>query len=108
MHIHSRYTSKCLFFHTDGLNSLPLTGHHFFQVGMGMGEWNPDKDITSDYNLVDPILRDTVTVLFNGTTEDKAAWVAFRYCMAAVKHCMLCSGLPCGPKFGCLCQMLWP
>eukprot|EP00775_Hariotina_reticulata_P013380 gene13380-13507_t len=54
-------------------------GHHFFQVGMGMGEWTPGKEFTTDYNLETPALRDTVTVLFNGTTEDKAAWVAFRF-----------------------------
>lgn len=43
---------------------------------MGMGAWSPDK--VSTYNLEDPPLRDTNTVLFNGTTEDKAAWVALR------------------------------
>lgn len=56
-----------------------LHGHHVWLVGMGMGEWTAEKEATSDYNLVNPILRDTVTVLFNGTTETKAAWVAFRF-----------------------------
>jgi hypothetical protein len=41
-----------------------------------MGAWSADK--VSGYNLEDPPLRDTTTVLFNGTTEDQAAWVAFR------------------------------
>ncbi len=43
---------------------------------MGMGAWSPDK--VSTYNLEDPPMRDTNTVLFDGTTEDKAAWVALR------------------------------
>lgn len=47
------------------------------QVGMGMGAWSSDK--VSSYNLDNPPMRDTTTVLFSGTTEDKAAWVAFRY-----------------------------
>lgn len=59
-------------------HSFHLHGHHFWQVGMGMGEWSEDK-VKTDYNLVNPPLRDTTTVLFNGTTEDKAAWVALRF-----------------------------
>jgi hypothetical protein len=47
------------------------------QVGKGMGAWSADK--VAGYNLEDPPMRDTTTVLFNGTTEDQAAWVAFRY-----------------------------
>lgn len=43
---------------------------------MGMGAWSPDK--VSTYNLEDPPMRDTNTVLFDGTTEDKAGWVALR------------------------------
>jgi hypothetical protein len=50
---------------------------YILQVGMGMGAWSSDK--VASYNLVDPPMRDTTTVLFNGTSEDKAAWVAFRY-----------------------------
>jgi hypothetical protein len=42
-----------------------------------MGAWSSDK--VSSYNLDNPPMRDTTTVLFSGTTEDKAAWVAFRY-----------------------------
>jgi hypothetical protein len=30
------------------------------QVGMGMGEWSEDK-VKTDYNLVNPPLRDTTT-----------------------------------------------
>jgi L-ascorbate oxidase len=60
-------------------HSFHLHGHHFWQVGMGLGGWSADKVDTAEYNLVDPHLRDTTTVLFNGTTQDKAAWVAFRF-----------------------------
>ncbi|KAF6252743.1 Cupredoxin [Scenedesmus sp. NREL 46B-D3] len=59
-------------------HSFHLHGHHFWQVGMGMGEWSEGK-VRTDYNLVNPPLRDTTTVLSNGTTEDKAAWVAIRF-----------------------------
>lgn len=45
---------------------------------MGLGAWDESKVGGSEYNLVDPIMRDTATVLFNGTTENQAAWVAFR------------------------------
>lgn len=48
------------------------------QVGMGAGEWTPDKVNGPDYNLDNPHMRDTATLLLNGTTEDRAAWVAFR------------------------------
>jgi hypothetical protein len=58
---------------------------------MGMGEWRPDKVGGPEYNLVNPPLRDTVTVLFNGTTEDRLAWVAFRcvcVCVCLAKQSM--------------------
>lgn len=59
-----------------------------------MGEWTSDKVGSPEYNLVDPALRDTTTVLFNGTTDDKAAWVALR-CVSRcrkgiVKALLLC------------------
>jgi len=46
-------------------------------VGTGVGEWKPEL-VSREYNLATPILRDTATVLFNGTTEDRAGWVALR------------------------------
>jgi Multicopper oxidase len=42
---------------------------------MGLGEWTPGS--VANYSRSPP-LRDTTTVLFNGTVEDRAAWVALR------------------------------
>jgi FtsP/CotA-like multicopper oxidase with cupredoxin domain len=47
-----------------------LHGHAFWQVGRGEGTWTP-ADIT-DYNLINPVLRDTVS-LWGGN------WVAIRF-----------------------------
>lgn len=60
-------------------HSFHLHGHHFWQVGMGLGGWSADKVDGPEYNLASPILRDTTTVFFNGSTETKAAWVALRF-----------------------------
>lgn len=48
-----------------------------------MGMWTPDKVNGPEYNLVNPALRDTASVLFNvdkptDKPTDKAAWVAIR------------------------------
>lgn len=83
-------TSHC------GMARLSLCLGFCIQVGMGLGVWSADKESSSEYNLVDPHLRDTTTVLFNGTTQDQAAWVAFRYAQqtrlvpaAAVQACCM-------------------
>lgn len=44
---------------------------------MGLGAWN-EANVTS-YNLVDPLMRDTVTVLFNSDASNEAGWTAFRW-----------------------------
>lgn len=54
------------------------------QVGMGMGEWTQDK--VSTYNLENPPMRDTATVLFDNTDPNKA-WVAFRW---VARLCAVC------------------
>ncbi|KAF8065871.1 L-ascorbate oxidase [Scenedesmus sp. PABB004] len=59
-------------------HSFHTHGHHAWQVGMGMGAWSPELVGGPSYSAT-PVLRDTVTVLFNGTTEDAAAWVAIRF-----------------------------
>jgi FtsP/CotA-like multicopper oxidase with cupredoxin domain len=38
-----------------------LHGHSFWVVGRGDGNYDPDRDVPT-YNLVDPVLRDTVTL----------------------------------------------
>jgi len=43
---------------------------------MGLGAWSLAN--VSSYNLVDPPMRDTVTVLFNSDTSNEAGWTAFR------------------------------
>jgi hypothetical protein len=44
---------------------------------MGLGEWTEDK-VATDYNLADPALRDTATLMFAATGEI-AGWVALRF-----------------------------
>lgn len=50
---------------------LHLHGHNFFIVGQGFGNFNPNID-PSNYNLVDPVERNTVGVPSGG-------WVALRF-----------------------------
>ncbi|RWR86103.1 laccase-17-like protein [Cinnamomum micranthum f. kanehirae] len=56
-----------------GVESHPLHlhGFNFFLVGMGFGNYNPDKD-PSNFNLVDPVERNTIGVPSGG-------WVAIRF-----------------------------
>ena len=54
-----------------------MHGGHFWLVGMGMGNWTEDSVET--YNLENPILRDTATVLFGNNSGEALGWVAFRY-----------------------------
>ncbi|KAJ8631753.1 hypothetical protein MRB53_025076 [Persea americana] len=56
-----------------GVESHPLHlhGFNFFLVGMGFGNYNPDKD-PSSFNLVDPVERNTIGVPSGG-------WVAIRF-----------------------------
>lgn len=56
-----------------GVESHPLHlhGFNFFLVGMGFGNYNPDKD-PSNFNLVDPAERNTIGVPSGG-------WVAIRF-----------------------------
>ncbi|CAN4080688.1 unnamed protein product [Withania somnifera] len=56
-----------------GLESHPLHlhGFNFFVVGQGFGNFDPNKD-PSNFNLVDPIERNTVGVPYSG-------WVAIRF-----------------------------
>jgi hypothetical protein len=42
------------------LSRIRITLAAVAQVGMGMGEWSEDK-VKTDYNLVNPPLRDTTT-----------------------------------------------
>ncbi|XXG75234.1 hypothetical protein AAC387_Pa07g3787 [Persea americana] len=58
---------------TLGVESHPLHlhGFNFFLVGMGFGNYNPDKD-PSSFNLVDPVERNTIGVPSGG-------WVAIRF-----------------------------
>ncbi|KAI8468179.1 MAG: Cupredoxin [Monoraphidium minutum] len=53
-----------------------LHGGHFWLVGMGLGPWSQDS--VAGYNLKNPALRDTATVLFQDT-GDVAGWVALRF-----------------------------
>ncbi|XP_058109586.1 laccase-17-like [Magnolia sinica] len=50
---------------------LHLHGFNFFVVGQGFGNYNPNKD-PSNFNLVDPVERNTVGVPSGG-------WVAIRF-----------------------------
>ncbi|KAI4349894.1 hypothetical protein L6164_010437 [Bauhinia variegata] len=50
---------------------LHLHGHNFFVVGQGFGNFDPNKD-PANYNLVDPVERNTVAVPSGG-------WVAIRF-----------------------------
>ncbi|XP_058109595.1 laccase-17-like [Magnolia sinica] len=50
---------------------LHLHGFNFFVVGQGFGNYNPNKD-PSNFNLVDPVERNTVGVPAGG-------WVALRF-----------------------------
>ncbi|XP_054781625.1 laccase-17-like [Prosopis cineraria] len=50
---------------------LHLHGFNFFVVGRGFGNFNPNKD-TANFNLVDPVERNTVDVPSGG-------WVAIRF-----------------------------
>ncbi|KAJ0863645.1 putative laccase [Helianthus annuus] len=56
-----------------GVESHPLHlhGFNFFVVGQGFGDYDPNKD-PKNFNLVDPIERNTVRVLTGG-------WVALRF-----------------------------
>ena len=46
-------------------------GFNFFVVGRGLGNYNPKKDL-KNFNLVDPIERNTVVVPSGG-------WIAIRF-----------------------------
>lgn len=48
-----------------------LHGYNFYVVGQGFGNFDPDKD-TANFNLVDPVLRNTVGVPSGG-------WAAVRF-----------------------------
>jgi laccase len=50
---------------------LHLHGFNFFVVGQGFGNYDPNKD-PANFNLVDPVERNTAGVPTNG-------WVAFRF-----------------------------
>lgn len=50
---------------------LHLHGYDFYVVGQGFGNFNPNKD-PSNYNLVDPVARNTIGVPAGG-------WVAIRF-----------------------------
>ncbi len=50
---------------------LHLHGFNFFEVGRGLGNFNPKKD-PKNFNLVDPVERNTVAVPSGG-------WTAIRF-----------------------------
>ncbi|KMT05207.1 hypothetical protein BVRB_7g173520 [Beta vulgaris subsp. vulgaris] len=50
---------------------LHLHGYNFYVVGQGFGNFNPNKD-PANYNLVDPVERNTIAVPSGG-------WVAIRF-----------------------------
>lgn len=52
-----------------------LHGHSFWVVGAGAGFIGPDNDTSSLYNLIDPVVRDTVNVPDTGL----GGWVAIRF-----------------------------
>jgi L-ascorbate oxidase len=55
-----------------------LHGHRFWVVGTGNGTWDESK--VAEYNLADPVYRDTATVFSDGAaTADTAGWVALRF-----------------------------
>lgn len=51
-------------------------GGHFYVVGMGLGVWSEAN--VSSYNLVNPPLRDTATVMFD-TDGPAGGWLALRF-----------------------------
>jgi hypothetical protein len=51
---------------------------HFYVVGMGYGPWSPDMVGGPEYNLKNPIRRDTATLLFT-PSGDQPGWIALRF-----------------------------
>ncbi|KAI8468177.1 MAG: Cupredoxin [Monoraphidium minutum] len=71
-------SSSPLTFPRNGREQHPfhLHGYHFWLVGMGLGPWS--QDAVAGYNVEDPALRDTATVLFQDA-GDVGGWVALRF-----------------------------
>ncbi|KAK4432347.1 Laccase-17 [Sesamum alatum] len=79
---------------------LHLHGFDFFVLGLGMGNFNPNKD-PSSFNLVDPAERNTVGVPSGG-------WVAIRFLAdnpgVWFMHCHLEVHTSCGAQDGLDCD----
>lgn len=71
------YGNTTLTMNRNGLEQHPfhLHGYHFFMVGSGLGNWSLDK-VDTEYNTVNPALRDTATLLFNASNS---GWTALRF-----------------------------
>ncbi|MCO5582450.1 hypothetical protein L7F22_036346 [Adiantum nelumboides] len=63
--------ANTLFPRNSEIHPWHLHGHDFWLIGQGIGKFDPEKD-PSDYNLQDPLLRNTVPLFPYG-------WVALRF-----------------------------